>query len=190
MAGVYEKVPVFENERWILRKTGNEDAKDLFEVYSDQKAVPFFNSDNCDGDTFYYDTMEKMEKAIDFWESSYKGRWFVRWSIIDKVKNKAIGTIELFHRNSTDNFNNTGLLRLDLRSDYEAENTIIDILGLILKDTYESFECDKIATKAFAPATERIKALEILGFAETPNHLVGHDGTEYDSYYITQMELS
>lgn len=47
---VYSEIPVMENDRFILRAIrGEKDADDLLKVYSDEKAVPFFNSDNCNG---------------------------------------------------------------------------------------------------------------------------------------------
>ena len=48
-----------------------------------------------------------------------------------------IGTIELFHRDSKDYFNRCGLLRLDLKSDYDL------------------FDCDMVATKIPTFAGER-----------------------------------
>ncbi len=39
-----------------------------------------------------------MDTAIEFWLDSYEKKWFVRWSTIDKPANKAIGSVELFHR--------------------------------------------------------------------------------------------
>ena len=53
MKSVYEEVPVFENERYLLRFVANDDANDLLEVYSDKNALPFFNSDNCHGDIIF-----------------------------------------------------------------------------------------------------------------------------------------
>ena len=79
MKPIYEEVPVFENNDYLLRFVKTEDAKDLLKVYSDKNALPFFNSDNCHGDNFYYNTREKMDKAIDFWLYSYKERFFVRF---------------------------------------------------------------------------------------------------------------
>ena len=64
MSNVYESCPVFETDKWLLRLIEKEDASDLIDVYSDKNALPFFNSDNCDGDNFYYPTMEKMNSAI------------------------------------------------------------------------------------------------------------------------------
>ena len=98
MKKVYEECPTFESEKWLLRFVEKSDSDDLLQVYSDKNALPFFNSDNCDGDNFYYHTKELMNKAIDFWLYSYKEKWFVRWAIIEKSTGKAIGTIELFKR--------------------------------------------------------------------------------------------
>lgn len=57
---VYEDCPVFDNGKYCLRLVGETDAKDLLAVYADEKAVPFFNSDNCHGDTFHYTSLERM----------------------------------------------------------------------------------------------------------------------------------
>lgn len=131
-----------------------------------------------------------MKQALDYWKFEYERKGFVRWSIIDKKDNTVIGTIELFHRESKDYFNNCGLLRLDLRSDYETKANIIDILELIINKIYQLFECNIIATKALPIASERIKALEELGFSSTENKLIGHDGREYSSYYLKKDKFT
>lgn len=69
---IYETCPVLENERFKLRLVEKEDTGDLLKVYSDKNALPFFNSDNCDGDNFYYSTKERMAEAFDFWKLSYE----------------------------------------------------------------------------------------------------------------------
>ncbi len=184
MSDVYESCPTFENERFLLRFVEQKDCADLLKVYSDEKAVPLFNSDNCHGDDFHYTTTERMKQAIDFWIFSYEYRYFVRWSVVDKSDDAVIGTIELFNRSAEDHFNNCGLLRLDLRSDYEDQQDITDILSLILPHTSDMFCCESIATKAVAIAAERIAALRKLGFSLSEYKLKGNDGTEYGDYYI------
>lgn len=181
---VYEKCPVLENENFLLRFVEENDAQDLLSVYSDEKAVPLFNSDNCDGDDFHYTTAEQMKKAVDFWFYSYREKFFVRWSVVDKKTGTVVGTIELFNRRADDHFNNCGLLRLDLRSEYEKADIISDILGIIIPPAYELFECDMIASKAIPAANERIAAFERYGFAHTDEKLIGHDGTAYGDYFI------
>lgn len=182
---IYEQIPVMENDQFILRAIDREkDAEDLLKVYSDEKAVPLFNSDNCNGDDFHYRTMEQMEKAMDFWNFSYEHRYFVRWAVESRHTKEVIGTIELFNRKAEDYFNNCGLLRLDLRSDYETEKCVESILGMIIADVKEMFGCDKIATKAAANAKNRIPVLEKMKFQLSDECVVGHDGTKYGSYYV------
>lgn len=183
MVNIYEKCPTFETNDYLIRLIQEEDVSDLWKVYSDQAAIQFFNSDNCDGDTFYYDTLEKMEKALDFWLYAYQQKWFVRLSIIAKKSQQAIGTIELFHRDANDYFNNTGLLRLDLKSEFEKVEVIEEIVKIMIEPTFDLFYCNKIATKGFENSHERIKALKKLGFTKTKEYLYGKNNTKYDSYY-------
>ena len=180
----YRSCPEFENNDYILRMVSQEDRLDLLKVYSDKEAVSFFNSDNCGGDDFYYTTENRMQQAIDYWLFEYNRQGFVRWTIISKETHEAIGTIELFHRDAADYFTDCGLLRLDIRSDYEMSDKIIKILSLIIAPAYRLFHCSKIATKAIPAATERIQALKNLGFELSAEKLVGHDGTKYDSYFV------
>ena len=181
---VYKNCPVYENAKFRLRLTENGDTSDLLKVYSDEKAVPLFNSDNCHGDDFHYTTAERMKQAVDFWQEAYKNGWFVRWSIIDKAANEVIGTIEEFLRDAEDYFTNCGLLRLDLRSDYEEREKIESILSLIVSPSFGLFGCSMIATKAAPLSKERIKSLENSGFNKSEEKLIGFDGTEYGDYYV------
>ena len=183
---VYKNCPNYENEFYMLRMVNKEDKADLLKVYSDEKSLLFFNSDNCGGDDFHYITENRMEQAIEYWLWEYNRHGFVRWTIVSKETNEAIGTIELFHREAEDYFTDCGLLRLDIRSDYEIESEIVKILKLIIEPAYILFHCDKIATKAFTSATESISALKKLGFKHTTEKLIGHDGTEYESYFILE----
>jgi RimJ/RimL family protein N-acetyltransferase len=183
---VYEQIPVMESEKFLLREIEDGDAEDLLKVYSDKDAVLLFNSDNC-VNGFYYTSIEEMKDTIAFWKREYQSRYYVRWAIIDKSANCAIGTIELFNRKAKDYFNNCALLRLDLRSDYEKQAIIEDIFGIIISKTKEMFACEMIATKAIPIAKGRIRALEHTGFRLSKESLIGHDGTKYNSYYVREV---
>lgn len=185
MFNPYEKCPIFENENYQLRLVEASDAADLFLVYSDEKAIPYFNSDNCNGDTFHYILLEHMQGAIKAWLQEYSQKGFVRWTIIDKRTKHAIGTIELFRRIATDYFTDCGILRLDLRSDYEQVSIIYEILSLIVPQAKKLFDCKMIATKVKAFATERKTAVEKLGFAASQETLIGgHDHKIYTDYFV------
>lgn len=180
---IYESCPMLENEKFLLRSVENEDCDDLLKVYSDKYALPFFNSDNCDGDNFYYATRERMTEALGFWDFSYKNRWFARLSIVDKTVSSVIGTVELCLRVSEDRFNNMGILRVDVRSDYEREDMLYEIIALIAPHISEMLGCDGILTKAPIYAVERIKALQKVGFTKSEHLLTGKTGYAYDGYW-------
>lgn len=184
---IYKKCPYFENDNYLLRLVNTCDAIDLLEVYSDQKSLPLFNSDNCHGDDFHYTSVNRMLEAIEYWILEYKNKGFVRFSIIDRHNHKAIGTIELFHRVANDYYGGCGILRLDLKSNYEQKEIIEEILSLIIKSSYSLFNCAMIATKAKPYAKQRRCALEALGFHLSKEILVGHSAS-YDSYYVINKQ--
>ena len=181
---IYKECPSFESDRYLLRPVQDDDAEALLHVYSDEKAVPFFNSDNCHGDDFHYTDLDRMRKAIEFWKQSYQNGHFVRWTIVDKAAGTAIGTVEGFRREAQDYFTDCALLRLDLRSDYETSQAIVQIFSLIAEPSFELFGGGKVATKAIPAAQERIAALGQLGFSASPEKLIGHDGTWYEDYFV------
>lgn len=180
---IYESCPVLENEKFLIRLFQNEDGDDLLKVYSDKNALPFFNSDNCDGDNFYYATKERMTDAIGFWKMSYENGWFVRLSIVDKTVSTVIGTVELCLRVSEDEFNGMGILRVDVRSDYEQENELYDIFSLITPELEKMLGCKGVLTKAPIYAVERIKAIQKVGFTKSEHLLIGKTGYAYDGYW-------
>ena len=112
-----------------------------------------------------------MKEAIDFWTMSYKNGWFARLSIIDKKEQTAIGTVELCLRVSEDEFNNMGILRVDVRSDYEKESFLHSIFSLVTPNLEKMLGCNGILTKAPIYAIERINAIQKLGFTKSENFL-------------------
>lgn len=187
MQDVYGKCPIIENDRFLLRLIAEDDAHDLFKVYSDKKALPFFNSDNCHGDNFYMTEEKNVLEVIRYWLLEYENKGFVRFSIVDKTKNTVVGTIELFNRKADDYFNDCGLLRLDLHFDYENSGDIADILSLITEPAFELFHCSMIATKAPVYAVDRIAALKETGFVLSNECLLGtYDQKAYYGYWVKE----
>lgn len=180
---IYEKCPEFESEKFLVRLFQTEDCNDLLKVYSDKHALPFFNSDNCDGDNFYYATEKRMAEAVSFWHMAYENGWFVRLSIVDKTVSSVIGTVELCLRVSEDAFHNMGILRVDVRSDYDQEDALYDIFSLITPKLEELLGCKGVLTKAPIYAVERIKAIQKAGFTKSEHLLIGKTGYAYDGYW-------
>lgn len=185
MKNIYEECPVLKGDNFILRKTELSDADALLKVYSDKYALPFFNSDNCNGDNFYYSTKERMLEALEFWNLAYTNKWFARLSVLDITSEEAIGTIEGCVRASDDAFNGCGILRLDLSSKYEKACIISDIMSVVLKDFFDLFGYESIITKVPVYAVERETAAKKSGFVKSNEFLIGNnDGYAYKDYWI------
>ena len=183
---IFESCPTLESERFLLRFIQNEDCDDLLKVYSDKNTLPFFNSDNCNGDNFYYPTKQRMAEAISFWIWSYKIGEFVRFSIIDKAASSAIGTMEIFYRVSNDAFDTMGLLRVDVRSDYEKEDMLYELFALITPRLPEMLGCSGVVTKAPLYAVERVNAVQKAGYQKSEHLLTAGNGRTYDGYWVLQ----
>lgn len=173
MYDVYQKCPIFSNEIVTLRLTSTEDAEELLNCYSDEAAVPIFNSDNCHGDDFHYTSLEQMKKEVEFWQYSYDSRWFVRMTIILNATNEKIGAVEMFNRDSESIYGSHGVLRIDLMSKYERENIISAVLDLADKHFFTAFDVGCILTKAIPVAEQRIAALKTHHYLEAEDFEVG-----------------
>ncbi len=186
----YENCPVFDSDNFIIRLIENDDYDALLKVYSDKNALPFFNSDNCDGDNFYYDTIKKMKEVLAFWQTAFDNGWFTRLSIVDKITSEVIGTVELCLHVSEDAFNNTCILRVDVRSDYEREDALFEIFSLLTPKVEKLVGGKGVITKAPIYAIERINALKKAGYKKSDNFLIGKSGYKYGEYWITHTEAS
>ena len=171
----YIKCPKFETEHFILRLVKIEDAISLLKCYSDPKAQEIFNSDRCTSD-FCYHTLEEMKDCIDFWLKAYEQQAFVRFAILDKSFDQAVGTIEMFGGSSQ------GILRLDICSEYEEASFLKELFMLCAKNFFILFGVDKILTKAVPIASDRTKILSEIGFNS-------YEISEFDYYWMLEKKL-
>lgn len=176
---IYKECSSYTNGDITLRLTSLEDAEELLKCYSDKKAVQLFNSDNCNGDDFHYTTIERMKQAIGFWQCSYEHRYFIRLTIILNKAREKIGTIEMFKSEVEDEFNNFGVLRIDLQNKYEKQQYIDEILEIANENFYKDFQVESILTKAIPNANERIASLKNKGYVQINTKVMG-----YDDYFV------
>ena len=164
MENIYKNCPSFETRSFIIRLIDKRDANDLLSCYSDLKAQEVFNHDNCPVD-FNIFTIDKMKQYIDVWLNAYDQEEYIRFTVVDKLYGKAVGTIEMFGmvgKYKTD----TGVLRVDLASNYEKELLLKEIIDVCVINFYVMFGVKKIVTKAIDKALSRINVLIESGFSE------------------------
>ncbi len=182
MTNPYIHCPTYENNDFLLRLVKPEDAKDLLTVYADETASQYFNSDNCTSN-FQYKTLKEMSDCIDFWLKEYATQSYVRFAIVSKVSDNAVGTIEIFNRGQLADYANVGMLRIDLCSAYEENVAIASLLNLIHKEIPRDFGLDYLLTKAIPTATERISALTTRGYKPVPDRSL----LPYSDYYLKSI---
>lgn len=73
----------------VLRE-GDEKLLQLLQSAVANKQPLKFSYTNNNGDTFYYKTIERMLEAVEFWEFSYREKYFVRWAIVSKSGKEVI----------------------------------------------------------------------------------------------------
>ncbi|MDH8676835.1 hypothetical protein QE109_01685 [Fusibacter bizertensis] len=179
----YISCPVLETELFLLRLVEEEDAEDLLGCYSDKASLKIFNSDNCPID-FYFDTEAELHKLIKFWLMEYSESGYVRFSVVDKKSNKAVGTIEIFAKKETFNtYGKVGLFRLDLPTVYEKSEFLNDILSVVLEYFGELFKINSIITKGNSYAKTRTETLKTLNFHYVDDRQI----TMYEDYYIKML---
>jgi len=92
-------------------------------------------------------------------------------------------------RSSEDAFNDMGILRVDVRSDYESESMLTGIFELIAPNIFGMLGCTGVLTKAPIYAVERISAISNLGFVKSEHLLIGgNDGYAYNGYWTMEKK--
>jgi [ribosomal protein S5]-alanine N-acetyltransferase len=176
----YEVAPAYETPSFLLRLVQPGDAEDLLACYADPQSAQYFNSDNCTSN-FVFLTVDEMSRCISFWLREYATRAYIRFSILSRETQKAIGTVEMFARQGPHSIYHTvGVLRIDLASKYEQEKYISELLHLATSSFFQAFHVDAILTKAVPCDAQRLSALSKCSFFLVPDKSV----LPYSDYYI------
>ena len=157
---VFTVCPEYETDHFKIRKLEAGDVEGLFPCYSDPEAARYFNGDCC-GDDFYYTDKEKFRECVEYWLSRYEARDFVRWSIFDKGTGLLVGTIEVCPslKYAVDG-KMMGILRIDLRSKYEKQAVLEELMDILMVNIYEDFQVASVIMKIQKEAEERQKLIK------------------------------
>ena len=177
---VFTVCPEYETDHFKIRKLEAGDVEGLFPCYSDPEAARYFNGDCC-GDDFYYTDKEKFRECVEYWLSRYEAQDFVRWSIQDKEKKFLIGTVEVCPslKYAVDG-KMMGILRIDLKSEYEYWTVLKELMDVLVCHIYEDFEVVSIIMKIQKDAAGRQKLLKEYQFVNAKEEC----NISLENYYI------
>lgn len=177
----------YETKSLRLRLVKMEDAPDLLKCYSDSRAVEKMNADHCTSD-FYFTTPEQMRDCIGLWLQEYEKQSYIRFSLIPKKLEKAVGTVEIFGCD-IQNLGHAGILRIDLASKYEMPQIISELTALATSLFMSDFNVGTLLVKA-GHTLERAKIFNDYGFIPTDEFRSGLGYYRYDNKGIAYCGLA
>lgn len=177
---VFENCPAYQSKHFSIRKMKMADAEGLYQCYSNKEAAKYFNGDACEDD-FYYTDFERFVKCMQYWESRYRARDFVRFTIIDTDKEIIAGMVEICpsYKYYADGFQ-MGILRIDILPQYETGEYIEELLNTILVHIYGDFQVRSVLMKAQEYAEVRRRVLKKLHFVPAKEEC----NISYKDYFI------
>ena len=81
------------------------------------------------------------KECVEYWLHRYEAQDFVRWSIQDKESKSLIGTVEVCPslKYAVDG-KMMGILRIDLKSEYEKQAVLEELMDILMVHIYEDFQ--------------------------------------------------
>lgn len=86
MWGLRKPFPELTTERFLLRELESRDAKDLFQILSDDDVMYYYGSDPLV-------TVYEAKNVISYFKEQFAQGKAIRWAIADRQTNRLIGTI-------------------------------------------------------------------------------------------------
>ncbi|HML47343.1 MAG TPA: GNAT family N-acetyltransferase [Clostridia bacterium] len=161
----YVQCPTFETEHFIVRLIEEKDADDLLICYGDPEVRRILNTDNCPPVDYRSEMSLLIREWIGKWiGKDYAGGYFIRFSIIDKQTDRAVGTMEVYDGKYGRSDRTTGILRIDIAAIYEKDKYLTELFRAANDIFFDIFHAEKIVYQAFPELSERISALSKSGF--------------------------
>jgi ribosomal-protein-alanine N-acetyltransferase len=150
----FQKIPVLEAERLVLRQIHLADANALYQILSNPSVTEFYDDDP-------FTDITQAQEQIESWQIGFERRWALRWGIALKRGDDLIGTCGLY-----------GFHPLHLRAGvgYELaqahwrQGIMTEALSAVFQYSFDEIELNRIQALVMPGNTASIKLLEKLGF--------------------------
>jgi len=137
-----------------LREITQDDARDIFEIYSCAEVVRYYD---CDA----YESIQKALDLIQGWAANCSKDIAIRWGISEKGNGKIIGTCGFNFRNKQYSSSPVGY---DLLPGYWNKGIITEAVKEILRFGFEEMKLNRVQAITFPENIPSTRVLEKLGF--------------------------
>lgn len=152
--------PEINTDRLVLREIGFEDQDGIFEIFSNENVVKYY-------DLEAFSERKQSLKLIEFFKSRYESSVGIRWGIVLKGNKKCIGTCGF---NSWSMPMHSGVIGYDLNSQYWGKGIVTEAVNSILSLAYSGgLSCgvlNRIQADTVPGNIASEKVLQKLGFRE------------------------
>lgn len=146
--------PELSTERLILRKMTKADAKELFQIWSDDEVTKYMNMTS-------FINMEQTLYMIDFLNNLFKNKEGIRWGIVRKEDNILIGTCGF---NTWIKKSSRGEIGYELGQKYWGNGYITESLKEVIRFGFEETQLNRVEAFVVPEASQSIRVLEKLNF--------------------------
>jgi len=144
-----------QSDRLQLRKLTLRDTPDIFEIYSNQEVMLYFD------DRFAFEDVAEAEQMITEYDSAIRDQYSMRWGIVLKESGKIIGTCG-FHAIS--DYHKRIEVGYDLNRNYWGKGYMSEALSLIIGYAFGNSDVNRIEAFVEPPNTASGALLGRLGF--------------------------
>jgi [ribosomal protein S5]-alanine N-acetyltransferase len=157
MGRLFEQIPIVHTERFLLRPMELGDAKDVYEVLSDEDVTK-------DMGVTPFKSVAEAEGLIEFMNSLFEQDRAFRWGIIRKSDNKLIGTCGY---NGWDTERGSRVeIAYDLGKPYWRKGYMTEIVNAIIQFTFEDAGFYRIEAFTNLDAIPSMNLLMKMGFVQ------------------------
>lgn len=148
--------PQLETERLCLRQLSLSDAKDVFEIFSDDEVTKHY-------DLATFTSIERAERFINRMNEKFATNEGIRWAIALKSTNRLMGTCGY---NAVYSSSRRAIIGYELKREHWGQGYIPEALHAMIKYGFAELQLNRL--EAFViPGNERsFKVLSKLGFVE------------------------
>lgn len=146
--------PTFETERLILRPLRTSDYKDLYEIFKDREHLKYFGIPSVQ-------TLSDAKQLTKDWVQRLEPFGFLRWTLVLKTNEKAIGTIGLHSFNS---HYKKGAVGYELNAAYQHQGYIQEALQMVMRYFFEDLGYHRLEAIIVKENLASIRVVERAGF--------------------------
>ncbi|WP_274648498.1 GNAT family N-acetyltransferase [Paenibacillus humicola] len=156
---IFERFPVLNTDRLILRKLEPSDAEALYEYYSDADVTRYM-------DWYGPESVEQAKDMIVSWNDMYRNRQLLPWGLTLNGRDRLIGTVMYMPIRGT--FEQRPLYPVtvgyDLDKAYWNRGMMTEALKAVIDFGLERFGAHRIQAEVAPKNKASLKLLEKLGF--------------------------